>query len=48
VRSDLLPKSQGLGGFTELEMSSQVLEYVDIERERGIAIEAQTVRLPLS
>ena len=36
---------QYCGGLAEREMESQVLDSMDIERERGITIKAQSVTL---
>ncbi|MEP0942675.1 MAG: translation elongation factor 4 [Rhizobiaceae bacterium] len=37
---------QMCGGLADREMSEQVLDNMEIEKERGITIKAQTVRLP--
>ncbi|HEY7088679.1 MAG TPA: GTP-binding protein, partial [Tepidisphaeraceae bacterium] len=36
---------QACGGLSDREMREQVLDSMEIERERGITIKAQTVRL---
>jgi GTP-binding protein LepA len=36
---------QETGALTQREMTEQVLDSMEIERERGITIKAQTVRL---
>ena len=36
---------QACGGVAERDMREQMLDTMDIERERGITIKAQTVRL---
>ena len=39
---------QATGGLTAREMTEQVLDYMELEKERGITIKAQTVRLSYS